>query len=173
MPLSLETLMSIKDWLTYSGGPDRPGELCYNFSISNDLTPMVNFATWTPDCNSHSPALLDLFISSDACSSTTAFPPSGNSDRIVCSISIDVPWNSQWNALFHCITYTILVLIGMVFLIIWEMFYGRVSLNSNLLLLLVNFLSGFRLELIYISLIVSIRSSLFHLHGFQLLLLLT
>ena len=27
-----------KDWLTCSGGTDRPGELCYNFSISNDLT---------------------------------------------------------------------------------------------------------------------------------------
>ena len=27
-----------KNWLTYSGGTDRPGELCYNFSISNDLT---------------------------------------------------------------------------------------------------------------------------------------
>ena len=26
-----------KDWLTYSGRTDRPGELCYNFSISNDL----------------------------------------------------------------------------------------------------------------------------------------
>ena len=26
-----------KDWLTYSDGTDRPGELCYNFSISNDL----------------------------------------------------------------------------------------------------------------------------------------
>ena len=26
-----------KDWLTYSGGTDRPGELCYNCSISNDL----------------------------------------------------------------------------------------------------------------------------------------
>ena len=25
-----------KDWLTYSGGTDRPGKLCYNFSISND-----------------------------------------------------------------------------------------------------------------------------------------
>ena len=32
-----------KNWLTYSGGNDRPGELCYNFSISNDLTQMVNF----------------------------------------------------------------------------------------------------------------------------------
>ena len=34
-----------KDWLTYSGGTDRPGELYYNFSISNDLTQMVNFPT--------------------------------------------------------------------------------------------------------------------------------
>ena len=24
--------------VTYSGGAVRPGELCYNFSISNDLT---------------------------------------------------------------------------------------------------------------------------------------
>ena len=27
-----------KDWLTYSVGTDRPGELCYIFPISNDLT---------------------------------------------------------------------------------------------------------------------------------------
>ena len=53
-----------KDWLTYSGGTDGPAELCYNFSISNDLTQMVNFPTRIPDCDSHSPALLDLFISS-------------------------------------------------------------------------------------------------------------
>ena len=52
------------------------------------------------------------------------------------------------------------------------MFHGRISLNSVLLLLLVNFVSGFRLELRYISLIENIRSSLTHLHGFQLLVLL-
>ena len=34
-----------KDWLTYSGGTDQPGEFCNNFSISNDLTQMVNFPT--------------------------------------------------------------------------------------------------------------------------------
>ena len=33
---------------------------------SNDLTQMVDFPTWIPDCDSHSPAVLDLFISSDA-----------------------------------------------------------------------------------------------------------
>ena len=51
-----------RDWLTYFGGTDRPGELCYNFSISNDLTQIVNFPTWIPDCDSHSPALLDFFL---------------------------------------------------------------------------------------------------------------
>ena len=35
-----------KDWLIYSGRTDRLGELCYIFSISNNLTQMVNFSTW-------------------------------------------------------------------------------------------------------------------------------
>ena len=39
-----------QDWLTYFGGTDTPGELCNNFSISNDLTQMVNFPT--PDFDS-------------------------------------------------------------------------------------------------------------------------
>ena len=48
------------------------------------------------------------------------------------------------------------------------------GLNSVLLLLLlVNFVSGFRLEFMYISLIENIRSNLTHLHGFQLLVLLS
>ena len=95
-----------KDWLTYSGGTDRSGELCYNFSISNDLTQMVNFPTRIPDCDSHSPALLDLFISSDASiCSTMVFPPLGNSDHIAVSVSIDFPTYSQQDALFYCIAY--------------------------------------------------------------------
>ena len=72
-----------KDWLTYSGGTDQPGELCYNFSISNDLTQMVNFPTRIPDCDSHSPALLDFLLSCDATiCSTMAFPPVINSDHV-------------------------------------------------------------------------------------------
>ena len=51
-----------KDWLTFSGGIDRPCEPCYNFSISNDLTQIGNFLTRIPDCDSDSPALLDFFI---------------------------------------------------------------------------------------------------------------
>ena len=81
-----------KDWLIYSGRTDPPGELCHNFSVSNDLTQMVKFPTRIPNCDSHSLALLDLFISSDAIiSSTMAFPPFGNSDHIVVSVSIDFP----------------------------------------------------------------------------------
>ena len=95
-----------KDWLTYSGGTDRAGELCYNFSILNDLTQMVNFSTRIPDCDSHSPALLDLFLSFDASiCSTMAFPPLGNSDHVVVSVSIDFPTNSQQDAPFHRIAY--------------------------------------------------------------------
>ena len=70
-----------KDWHTYSIGTDRTGKLCYNFSVSNELSQMVNFPIRIPDCGSHSPALLDLFLSSDATiSSTMAFPPLRNSD---------------------------------------------------------------------------------------------
>ena len=77
-----------KDWLSYSSGTDQPGELCYNFSISNDLTQMVNFPTWISDCDSHSPALLDLFLSSDASfCSAMAFAPLGNSDLSCCCLS--------------------------------------------------------------------------------------
>ena len=95
-----------KDWRTYSGGNDRPRELCYNFSISNNLTQMVNFLTQIPDCNSHSPAYLDLFISSDdSICLTMAFPPLGNSDHVAVSVSIDFQSNSKWDTPFHCIAY--------------------------------------------------------------------
>ena len=95
-----------KDWLIYSSGTDQPGELCYNFSISNDLTQMVNFPTRTPDCDSDSPALLDSFLSSDASiCSTMAFRPLRNSDHVVVSVSIDFPSNSQRDAPFHRIAY--------------------------------------------------------------------
>ena len=95
-----------KDCLTYSGGTDQPGELCYNFSVSNDLTQMFNFHTWISDCDSHSTALLDLFPSFNASiCSTMAFSPLANSDHVVVSVSIDFPTNSHWDTPFHCIVY--------------------------------------------------------------------
>ena len=67
---------------------------------------MVDFPTWIPDCDSYSPALLDLFISSDAgVCSAMAFPPLGNSNQVVVSVSIDFPSNSQRDAPFHRIAY--------------------------------------------------------------------
>ena len=63
MFLSLETLTSI----IRTGLPilmelkDLVNSDC-NFSISNNLTHMVNFPTRIPGCDSHSPALLDLFL---------------------------------------------------------------------------------------------------------------
>ena len=63
---------------------------------------MVNFPTWIPDYDSHSPGLLDFFLSSDASiSSTMALPPLENSNHIVFSVSIDFPANSQRDAPFH------------------------------------------------------------------------
>ena len=81
-----------KDWLPYSSGTDISGELYYNFSISNDLTQMVNFPTQIP-------VLLFwiyLFL---------RIPPLGNSDHVVVSVSIDFPSLSQWDAPFHRIAY--------------------------------------------------------------------
>ena len=75
---------------------------CYNFSIPNDLTQMVNFPTWNPDCDSHSSALLDLFISSNSSiCSTMALLPLGNSDHVAVSVSTDFPINSKRDANFH------------------------------------------------------------------------
>ena len=67
---------------------------------------MVNFPTQISDCDSHSLALLDLFISSDASiCSTMAFPPLGNSDHVVVSVSIDFPINSKQDIPFHRVAY--------------------------------------------------------------------
>ena len=148
-----------KDWLTYSGETDRADEPCYNFSI-------WNYTTLIPDCYSHIPALLDLFLSSDATlCSTMAFPPFRNSNHVVASISIDFPSNSQWDGCFITWLMTILTLIVTVFVNNWEMFHGKISLNS-VLLLLVNSVSGSRLELMYISFTEKIKSSLTHLFSF-------
>ena len=114
--------------------------------------------------DSHSTAVL----SDPILCSTVAFCLLGNSDHVVVSVSIDFPSNS-----FIIQLMTILMLIGMVFVINREMFHGKMSLNILLLLLILSFVSGGpSLELMYISLMINIRSSLIYLCGFQLLLLL-
>ena len=133
---------------------------------------MVNFPTRIPHCDSLSHALLDLSLSSDASiCSTMALSPLGNSDHVVFSISINFPSNSQRDATFHCIAYNYSRGDWDGLCDNLEMFHGRICLNLVLLLLLVNFVSGFRWELIYISVIEN-RSSLTHIRGFQLLVLL-
>ena len=88
---------------------------------------MFIFPTRISGSDSHSPALLDLFLSSDASiCSIMAFPPLGNNDHAVVSVSIDF---------LSKFTYDYSLLIGTVFVIIGEIFHGRISLNSVLLLL--------------------------------------
>ena len=92
-----------KNWRTYSAVTDRQGELCYNFSISNDLTQMVNFPTQIPVTLT---VLLFwgyffLLMLQWLQRSTMAFPPLGNTDHIVVLVFIDFPTNSKQAAPFH------------------------------------------------------------------------
>ena len=80
---------------------------CYkNHVISNHRTQMANFPTRIPDCGSHSPALLDLFLSTDTsiCFTMTFFWLE-NSDHIVVLVSIDFSSYLPQDALFHHIAY--------------------------------------------------------------------
>ena len=72
----------------YSSKTDRPGELYHNFSISNNLTQIIDFPARILDFVQF--ALSHLFLSFD-CSicSTVAFPALENFDQFVVSISID------------------------------------------------------------------------------------
>ena len=152
-----------KDWLIYSGGTDRSGELCYSFYISYDITQVVNFPTWI--------TVLAFWIS-----------------LFLLGLAFVLEWFSlYWEILimllsqfpltFHhihnrmprfiALRVNFLVLTRIFFGIIWEKFHESISLNSLFLLLLVSFVGGFRLELMYISLIESIRSNLTLLHVFS------
>ena len=63
---------------------------------------LLRWLTQIPDCDHHSPALLDLFISSDASIySKMAFLSLGNSDHVFISVSID--FLSTQNGMSHFI----------------------------------------------------------------------
>lgn len=67
-------------------------------------------------------AFLDLFQASDVnICSVLAFQPLRKSSHVVVSVFIDFPSNSKLNTPFRM--FTILVLVGMVFLILWEMLH--------------------------------------------------
>ena len=75
---------------------------------------------------------------------------------------------------YACFQYTALIILGlvkMIFVMFSEMFHGNISLTCMFLLLL-STASGFRLELLYISLNESVKSSLFGLKSSHLLVLL-
>ena len=116
---------------------------------------------------------LHVFLSSDASiCSTMAFPNWEILIMLLSQFSLNFYHIHNGMPRFIALLMTNLELIDTVLAIIWEMFHGRISLNTVVLLLLVNFVSGFQLKLMYISLIGSNQLSLTHLPGFQLLVLL-
>ena len=96
-----------------------------NFCYS--LTQMVNFPTQIPDCDSHIPALLHFFLSSHASiCSTVAFPLLRNSVMLLPQFPLI--FHQIHNRIPHFIPelMTILMVIGVVFVIISEMFHRRI-----------------------------------------------
>ena len=83
-----------KDRADYS---DRPSELCY--LISNDLTQMVNFPTWTLDSDSQS-CSFGFISSASSFYSTVVFPSLRNSDHVLI-----FPVNSKGYGPFQCTSY--------------------------------------------------------------------
>ena len=135
---------------------------------------MVNFPAGIPDCGSLSPALLNFFFLLTLVFVLQWLFPH-REILIMCLSQFPLAFQQTQSRMprFIAQLMTILVLISMVFVIIWEMFHGRISLNSTLLLLLNEFREWVQIGIdIYISLIVSIRSNLIHLHDFQQLALL-
>ena len=105
-------------------------------SITNELTQVANFPAWILDCDSHSLALLDLFRFSDTCiCSTMVLPPFENSHHVVVSVSIDFLSVWKWDAPFHPTAFDYSCADWESLHHHWEMFHGRISLNSVLLLL--------------------------------------
>ena len=141
----------------------------YNFSISNDLTQMVNFPTRIPDCDSLSPALLDLFISSYFLVFVLQWLSLHLESLIIfVSVSIDFPSYSQQDAPFHRIS-------SWLERSLWSFERGCME---GIFKLSASSAASEYCECVQVGIDVYIphwmyhRSSLNHLHGFQLLVLL-
>ena len=128
-----------RNWLNSSNGSD------IIFLSQMPLLRWLTFLLGYLDCDCHSSGLLDVcFSSNPSICATVTFPPLGNFDHVVVSVSIDFPSNSKGDAPYHRTAndYSCVDCDG--FVIIKEMF----------------------------SSVQSIRWSLIHVHGFQLLVLL-
>ena len=89
---------------------------------------MGNFPTRIPNYyGSHSQALSDLFLSSNASiCSALAFPPLGNSDHSLVLVSIDFPSNSRRDAPFHRRAYDYSCADWDGLRDLWEISHGRI-----------------------------------------------
>ena len=95
-----------EDWLTYSGGTDRPGDRP-SFSTSTDLTQIANFPAQIASCDSYSPV---FFIIISFFFLIPVFAPQWfslfyNFDHVVVLVCIDFQSNSLHDAMFHRIAY--------------------------------------------------------------------
>ena len=101
-----------------------------------------------------------------------ALPPLGNSDNVIVSVTIDFASYSQRGALFHRVAYDYSRADWDSFCdhlrdVPWEdIFKLHASAAAR------KFCECVQVRIMFISLIESIRSSLTHLHGFQLVVLL-
>ena len=153
----------IRTGFTYSGRADQPGEFCYNFS-------QMTLLRWLTFLLRSQTVILTIllfciyFFLMLIFFSTMVFPPLFISLILLLS-QFPLTFNEIHNRMPCFIAGLFLCWLGQSS---WsfERFHWSVSLNSLLLPLLMNFVSWFRLELLYISLIENIRSSLTHLCGF-------
>ena len=151
-----------KVWLGFSGGTDRFGELCNNPKRPDSVGSLFYWYPWLWLSQSCSLGFIPFIW---------CFPSIAK--FLLCGCLsfhwLSVKLKSGWHIFFIAFDYSCAD---------WDCFHDHLrdiqweDIKLVLLLLLVHFLSGFRLVLIYISFIINVRSSLMHLHGFQLPLLL-
>ena len=93
------------EWLG-SSFTDNAGIETFNFSVSQNLTQIIDFPTRFPDNDAHSPSLLDLCMVSDATDChTSCETPLGNSDHAVVSIFLQLKPNQSADHPSHRISY--------------------------------------------------------------------
>ena len=134
-----------KDWLTYTGGTERSGELCYKWPYSSQMT-LLRWLTFLLGSQTVIFQVMLFWIYFFLLMLVFVL------QWLSLHCEILIMFLSQFSLTFHhiqngmahvmALLMTILVVIGTTFVIIWEMFHGRISLNSILLLLLVNFVSS-------------------------------